>query len=744
VVAYRYLAGAPPSADERAATLSAWEQMVNGPWNPDNAFGWGYRRSTPEERWLAIRDKMLGARKPEVDEYGRAISDSRFRKTGEYQAYLACPSDALETATRTYENRAARYTPALLKDWVAAQDMVFSNCRGGKTVPADARADAPALFKADRAYQIAAAQFYSDDFDGARARFEIIAQDAASPWHEIAPYLAARSLIRKATLVTPDDAPFDPATMAQAEQALRAIISNPKLKPMHAPARKLLGFVAFRLHPAERIQELGRALAGPKPDPDFEQDLIDYTMLLEKLIGGGPILPFRPRQSVEENRKRERQLQDEWNRAARQALSALRNNNDLSDWVLNFQDDSKDAAARALAKWKETRGTQWLVSAMTKADSNSPEAAAMIAAAEKISPRSPAFVMASHERLRLLIGRGEQAQARAVLDSILPGLRDTAPPSAVNQLYSQRMKVAANFAEFLHYAPRVPVAADYLGALEPTCEKPEKCHELIYGDTFTRKGEEVRFDTDAASRLNKRFPVTLLLRASTSRELPQHLQSELAVATWTRAALLGEASAAKQVGSRVAAETPALKPYLETYDREQTPEGRRFAAVFAVLHFPGMRPFVNASSARSSPLNQIDSFRDNWWCVDVGANIAEIHELTPAWERQATQNNTFFDPQPNLPSPSFLTASEKQESAAQWKALSQLGTAPNFLSGEVLKWAKAQPEDPRVPEALHYAVRSTRYGCENKDTSRFSRESFRLLHSRYSKSEWAKKTRYWF
>jgi hypothetical protein len=49
-----------------------------------------------------------------------------------------------------------------------------------------------------------------------------------------------------------------------------------------------------------------------------------------------------------------------------------------------------------------------------------------------------------------------------------------------------------------------------------------------------------------------------------------------------------------------------------------------------------------------------------------------------------------------------------------------------------------------VPEALHIAVTSTRYGCTDKDTGRWSKAAFQLLHKRYPKSEWAKKTPYWF
>ena len=70
--------------------------------------------------------------------------------------------------------------------------------------------------------------------------------------------------------------------------------------------------------------------------------------------------------------------------------------------------------------------------------------------------------------------------------------------------------------------------------------------------------------------------------------------------------------------------------------------------------------------------------------------------------------------------------------------------APNYLAQQVIDWAKGHPDDKRVPEALHLAVRATRYGCTNKLTTNHSKKAFDLLHQRYPKSEWARKTKYHF
>jgi hypothetical protein len=90
--------------------------------------------------------------------------------------------------------------------------------------------------------------------------------------------------------------------------------------------------------------------------------------------------------------------------------------------------------------------------------------------------------------------------------------------------------------------------------------------------------------------------------------------------------------------------------------------------------------------------------------------------------------------------------SEAQKSTARKEIskLMQLESAPNYLGKQVIDWAKKNPADPRVPEALHLIVRSTRYGCGNDETSIVSKEAFQLLYKKYPKSEWTKKTPYWF
>jgi hypothetical protein len=70
--------------------------------------------------------------------------------------------------------------------------------------------------------------------------------------------------------------------------------------------------------------------------------------------------------------------------------------------------------------------------------------------------------------------------------------------------------------------------------------------------------------------------------------------------------------------------------------------------------------------------------------------------------------------------------------------------APDYLCAQTLSWARAHGDDPRVPEALHLCVRAGHLGMTGPGTGAWSKRAFQLLHSRYPKSDWAAKTKYWY
>src|SRR5262249_32254913 len=137
-----------------------------------------------------------------------------------------------------------------------------------------------------------------------------------------------------------------------AESRLQKIIDDPAQAGMQKTARAMLAFVAIRLHPEQRNAELARQLAGPEPDRDFSQDLIDY------LRGVG---------------------------------EATGDRHEITDWILSFEQSNDIARAHAIARWRQQKDLPWLVAALSMIDSKEPAAGELQSAAGQVPSGSPAY-----------------------------------------------------------------------------------------------------------------------------------------------------------------------------------------------------------------------------------------------------------------------------------------------------------------------------------------------------------------
>ena len=260
-IAYRFLNGGSFTGDVQVDLIAA----LKGTEPEDEG-------NTAVEAWIAARKEVLREEQLLPPIYTE-------RKYTGYDFFPNCTKNAFEVALETLKNRAATYgaEDKNVLAWLAAQDTVFQNCSGGSHIPAELGQESPAWLRKDREYQMAAAFFYSLDFDQARARFEKIASDYDSPWQQSAPYLVARTLVRQASLEDGDAKKRE--LYEQAETRLEMVRAG---GGKFAPASvKLLGLVKYHLRPEERVVELGRSLARGN-DENVRQDLIDYVWLLDK------------------------------------------------------------------------------------------------------------------------------------------------------------------------------------------------------------------------------------------------------------------------------------------------------------------------------------------------------------------------------------------------------------------------------------------------------------------------------
>lgn len=563
IVAYRYFSGVPLTKEEIAAPPPS-----PAPAEPQR---WGYETYQGAGVWLDERNALPG-----VQRLNKLVA---YRKVpgDEYQTYQDCLDDAFANAAATLRQRIAKWGAgsAEVAEWVRGQDSVFQDCSEGVQVPAEVKAGSNALLAADRRYQIAAAEFYAEKFSDAERDFKAIGEDAASPWRDRAPYLVARTLIRKATLAG------DTQAMQAAERQLRSVINDPTRKALQPSASGLLEYVHGRIDPEGRMTDIAAELVKPGANPRFDRQVTDFTLLWDKLQHG-------PASKC-----------------------------DLADWITNFQ--NPDKSAHALERWRQTRNSAWLVAALQAAAANPVAAEEPIAAARALKPDSPAYSTAVFFGLEIESRRSADA-AREWADRALASQQ---PVDARNGFLERRQLLARDWSEFLRYAPRDPVAANVDLPDAPLSDYSDSGHAGL------------QFAADSADPFNQTIPLARWVDAAQNSLLPRNLQLEVAQAGWVRAILLGRQAEARTLAGRLAELKPEVAPALREYLAETDPAAARFAAVFLMLRDPGFDAKVRQGWPRETAIDKIDDFRDNWWSGEP-ANADEAKPDAP--KREAAKN----------------------------------------------------------------------------------------------------------
>lgn len=588
----------------------------------------------------------------------------------QYAQYPNCLPEAKATAERTLKEREAKFgaNHAGVKAWKAAQELVFKNCSEGIHIPPEPEPDLPALLIADRRYQIASAHFYAGNWDAARNAFVKIAADRTSPWQPYGSYLAARSMLRKATLPEAPDA----ALLAQAEKEFLQASKENRDPKMRLSAKNLADYVAGRLRPEQRMAELANLLNDPKQDANFERNLHDFDFL--------------------------------W---TYRGTPKNAHGSELLEWLLTMR------GILPLGTARDATQPAWLVAALERSAPEDPTVPKLLDQARTVAPSLAAYPTVAFHIVRLSAASAPQDAKRKELDTIITNLRSY-PRSALNPFYAARLPLSRDMGELLRYSQRTPAGLGYEYANLPHESYPANQASELFGD-------------DSAEAFNRHLPISRWMEAATSTSLPPSMRNRVIRTAWTRALVTGDLKTATALSPELARIAPEIASSLTVFQSETNPTRKNFAGAYIVAATPALKPFLLANVDRDfgaekpMPLTELEGFRRDWWCV----------------------------PEPAAPGassapPAFLSPEETARADRDVKTVAAEGAGANFVAKHAAAFAQAYRDDPRAPEALHLAVRASRLGCRDDNTGRYSKLAHETLHKLYPRSEWAKKTPYWF
>lgn len=677
--AYRYLDGNPFTAAERARWLNVWKSRANRDW-PETKVN---------QTWRRARASVPHPLPPTATAVPAQVP---FR---DYITTSVCSDDAFTTAANTLAGRVRRYgaASAEVKFWVTGQDAVFAVCASAAPQQlAVAPASMPALIRADRDYQIAAATLYAQHFDEAAALFRRIAQDPASPWRAWAPYQTGRALLYKARQ-TQDDKTYITA-VAAAEAQFRSVLATPALRVSHTAAEYLLLRCMMITNRRAAVERIGsRLLRGNWQETDL-------SLYLNALDEYGEALP------------------SQWPRDA------------VSQWILSFQ---RGQAIR------QPRSPAWLYAALWLA--KPAEATALAGAAIENGAAPLRYLAARHFALT-----GRLPEARQLMATVLEEWKDL--PSARNRALQLHSLLAESWDQYLERAPRAVIfassemnadeweseselSARTLSMFDPPNLRPHRQQYIDSVEYARKRAAERHWDETAVTVLNEYASLRVLARAALSDTLPAALRDELARAAFTRAVLLNRWDVAKSLAARV--NSPAMPRFLE--------KPSEFTAALVLLSLPGARPGIRFGYGRDLPPAQHDADGRNWWFSlkhDAGFEF-DLPYIGPGRQPDFT-----------LPAPPlFASPEEAREAAQEWQILRRSGEMGlNWIAAKIVDAVNANPRRPDAPELLYRVIVASRTGWWSSLPTDIPHqhgldEAARLLSSRYRSSKWFREMSKW-
>ena len=371
-----------------------------------------------------------------------------------------CGADAFSFATRTLRDLRA---DASLSDgdrraWIAGQDAVFARCSWtpgagvAPALPGPLPAKSSARLKSLRAYQHAAALFYSDDFEHARQEFDAFAPNADDPMRPWAMLGALRSVARAASQDPAWDAAWrdayvrrglrgdalqaavaadvarhrqkSAAALYEVQKRVKAITGDPTLGPVHKAAMYTARRVYVQLVPESIMMIMMTNLDHVEASPYRGDSLATWNELYRRSA------PDRPAEPM---------------------LGALRQHA-FFDWILTVQacSDSPKAVdatlcdaehAHAMARWQAGKGNDWLLATLMTARRPTPADMPAALAARTVSRDRPEWASLQFYAAQVLRAQGQATEAREMLaqvDSLSDlGRRD-------RKLLADAAKISAN------------------------------------------------------------------------------------------------------------------------------------------------------------------------------------------------------------------------------------------------------------------------------------------------------------
>ena len=492
---------------------------------------------------------------------------------------------------------------------------------------------------------------------------------------------------------------------AEAEDRFRAIAEEPR-SPWQATSAYVVARTLLRQGKVAESREQLEAVAA---DPAFSSMYGAAGRLLRHVRYR---LELKVVHAETRSRLLEAELPDDFLQLWRDYLWGLDRAsdpaNDLDLWITALTQPLRPYEALgsqprglAMARAKTLNDRVWRFAALTIADSSlaSDDDIDRLIRDTASTPESAveSSALAFH-RARLFLDRGRFDEAEAVLDWLRPRA-EAWPLGTRNRIRMLDARIAPDLETLLETATAAPFGLSWSGQFPADFDM-----------AGVDPAQPVAMDLGVS--VLQQLPARTLADLASTWRLPARSKRELLSVAFIRALIVGDHETLIELIPRIEQDLPALAGGARTY-RDAAADERAFVSALVLLWTP-TRPWFNYGVGDH---NRAPWGSRGWWCG--GPRVPGDHNPLPPMRAEIPID------------------SEERD------ALRNLEPAPIVLAGRVFSWAASHPDDPRVPEALHRLVVTTRWAC-GQQFGPISKRAFDRLHRLYPKSSWAEKTPYWF
>ncbi len=568
------------------------------------------------------------------------------------------------------------------------------------------------------------------------------------------PYLQARALEHEA-LNRPS-----PDALAAARQAIAALSRMPDDTPGKGQAMDLSHILAFRFEPAKLLVELDSELLQPTLPTNTDVLFRDYSDLIDQQTPRPELGDWIKTLSARPQDK---------------AAFDYQTPADAKRWL--YLEAQSKALDHARERWTATHDPAWLLAALSLADPGAADARALAKDGAKVKPGYPGWLTIQYHLIRLGLPTAEEAVLRRRLDAVLA--RKDLSANDRNLFAGLRAQVASNPHDFARWALRQRICMNQ-DFVEAGCGRDAWLPVVQSGQFDQNRNRGSRGLGEDARAVIDRMPLADRIALSKDEGLPALIRMDIALTSFARAVQLQDDRSIDGLADEIAPLLPQMADDFRRIPTAKPGPDKRFAVAMIMAKIPGLRVDL-VDYVR--PSGRVADFQRHWmdWRV-LPAGRGQASNRPPvlaayqeqgvmpqgfSWQARADHaQDALMDmtclgecapaAQP-LHLPAFVRERQSQarteraffvqradtEEGIYNPATQKLEPVPEGPSDardlwdEMLDYAKAHPNDPRMPEALHWIVHASNFGASHDHSGR---RAFRMLQLGYPKSVWAKHT----